>query len=94
MVSKGCNEGGKLSCLNNGTCLANGYCECEEGYSGHTCSRYTEMPSKIGCRVNSTISCKNNGICQFNGICDCKFGYSGDTCSNCMNKNKYKKKTY
>ena len=33
----GCNLGGYFSCQNGGTCLPNGFCQCQNGFNGLTC---------------------------------------------------------
>jgi hypothetical protein len=37
-IVSGCNIGGALGCLNGGTCLSNGNCQCPIGFNGTNCA--------------------------------------------------------
>ncbi|XP_071961180.1 adhesion G-protein coupled receptor G7-like isoform X2 [Antedon mediterranea] len=62
----------RINC-NNGSCLANGSCDCSIGYTGEFCNK-TE---KYLC---ANLNC-NNGSCLANGTCQCTPGFKGQFCN-------------
>ena len=41
ITTLGCTTGGSNSCLNGGTCIPSGICNCPFGFTGSTCSLCT-----------------------------------------------------
>ena len=63
------------NCSNNGLC-DNGYCNCNEGYTGTSC----ELPICTPNLANNFTIC-NSGVCANNSdTCICSGGYKGDYC--------------
>nr|P86954.1 RecName: Full=EGF-like domain-containing protein 2; Flags: Precursor [Pinctada maxima] len=81
-------------CLNGGTCLYNGECNCTSGFRGFNCGLDSSTISAA-----CTVECHNKGIC-FNGDkCYCTKDYMGPTCQQAYdfadcNKSSMKIKAY
>jgi hypothetical protein len=57
-------------CLNNGTCVAPGTCQCAPGWSGSNCM----VPL-------CDQTCANNGNCTLPNTCTCEKGWAGHDCT-------------
>jgi sugar lactone lactonase YvrE len=74
-VGRWTEEGGKCvdmvvrGCLNNGTCVAPGRCQCAPGWEGNKC----DIPV---CEQ----TCLNGGNCTLPNLCTCEKGWSGHDC--------------
>lgn len=63
-----------VNCGLHGTCVGDGTCACDPGYSGTLCA----VPDACLGRT-----CSGNGVCMIggNGTCTCNPGFSGPDCA-------------
>ncbi len=69
------------TCNGHGACNNDGFCECDEGYTGSDCSQCTPnyYPDGDICRFCEASSvCNGHGTCNANGNCLCNNPIDGD----------------
>ena len=85
------------TCNNRGTCDSNGYCVCDNYWTGTDCNScpanmnsgctacleyYFGVPNCQLCSNKDT--CNNHGECSLSGTCDCFSGYTASACNLCL----------